>query len=199
MMAGRIRFNSNPSSPYLKALEAVQQLAELEGISKVHDLFGDVWHEHGAESYLEDQGVRKTDHSSHHVAKLLAGVPEQLVEANILKITERFPELLERWPRKVRSEAKRSAARDRQEIIGRIAAGSGWADHVEVFSKDRQTFSIVGHPYDLHLDDLQEIVALCTAWNLDVHISGASWYYPGWTSKVEIYRDTSKQPTGANS
>jgi len=56
-------------------------------------------------------------------------------------------------------------------------------DHVELWSSgEGQRY--VSHPYKLDLDTLRAMVAFADEHDLDISISGSSWYYPGRTLSI---------------
>ncbi len=55
-------------------------------------------------------------------------------------------------------------------------------DHVELRVGKNMTYA--SHPYQLHLDQLRDIVQVCDENGLDITIDTKSWYFPSATLRV---------------
>ena len=65
-------------------------------------------------------------------------------------------------------------------------------DHKTVYIWDRPLkptkFFAVSQPYGLDTRQLREIVDYCESREIEVSITGESWWFPGWTIEVAYYR-----------
>lgn len=67
----------------------------------------------------------------------------------------------------------------------------GWFDHGTRWTRDGRPYCLVGQPYQLHADDLQELLALHTERALDITISThPAWHCPGGVLSVLVTRGT---------
>ena len=185
MIAGqpRSRFNPHPTSEYLATVDALRRL----GPEVARDAFADAIHDEG-EFFAASSGWRVGKLSEHNVGRLLAGIPETLLLMTEPRNTNHLNMNVE-WQRKLFEQCRREeAARRRKDIIERIANRNGWMDHGGLFNHDGEPIAIVGHPYDLRAEHMAEILMISAMWGLEAHVSGSSWYYPGWTSRVLLYK-----------
>ena len=89
--------------------------------------------------------------------------------------------------RKVRYDLKPSGkgkkAREILKTAPGFLSGGWWLDHVD-FDGD----TLISEPYNLGVPALKSLIAFCEQHNLELTISGASWWYPGNTLRIELKR-----------
>lgn len=99
---------------------------------------------------------------------------------------------------------------DGTDCIGRLIAGwstckHGWnepknpspdhppckpphADHADLWLHDGEPAVYTMHLYDLHRDEVRDIVDFADEYGLEVSINPSSWYFPSRTTHVVFYR-----------
>ncbi len=67
-----------------------------------------------------------------------------------------------------------------------LYGGTGPLDHATLWRTPERQYVLVGEPYHLAPDRLADFAADCKALGLEVWVTGASPYFPGWSVRVSV-------------
>ena len=180
------RFTTQPTALYLAAVEAMKALAESEGTGRATAAFADATADDGRD-FTESSGLREIRHSAHNAAKLIGPTTDAQVERHRERIVSERGEPL-KWQRGYRAYARAEADSRRDEAIRRLTYTMSWLDHGSMYGRAGRCLAVIGHPYHLGTEDLRQMVEIADEWDLNLRVDGASWYYPGSTARVMVFR-----------